>query len=83
MKLNTKLFINSTKFLLLLVFIVGCERKKTMPIETYGGSKYVVVNYEITPLNVRNLQLKNKDTIFWVTVLTFDCKNINIGDTIR
>ncbi len=70
--------------LLVAVFIFGCARSKTEPIEKYGGSKYVVSKIEGTDWGrLYNIQLKNKDTIFWGTVLEFDAKKIKVGDTIR
>lgn len=82
-KLKTK----SSHFLytmLVAVLFVGCARDKTQPIEKYGGSKYVVSKIEGTDWGrLYNVQLKNKDTIFWATVLEFDAKSIKVGDTIR
>ena len=70
--------------LLVAVFLVGCAKAKTQPIEKYGGSKYVVSKIQGTEWGrLYNIQLKNKDTIFWATVLEFDAKSIKVGDTIR
>lgn len=70
--------------LLASVLFVGCANNKTQPIEKYGGSKYVVTKIEgIDWGRLYNIQLKNKDTIFWATVLEFDVKSISVGDTIR
>lgn len=81
---NTKLYRNSAKLLLVAIFLFGCGRTKTQPIEKYGGSKYVVSRIEGTDWGrLYNIQLKNKDTIFWITVLAFDAKNVKVGDTIR
>lgn len=70
--------------MLVAVFVFGCARTKTQPIEKYGGSKYVISKIQGTDwCRLYNIQLKNKDTIFWVTVLEFDAKSIKVGDTIR
>jgi len=70
--------------MLAAVFLFGCAKAKTQPIEKYGGSKYVVSKIQVTDWGrLYNIQLKNKDTIFWATVLEFDVKSIKIGDTIR
>ena len=54
------------------------------PIEKYGGSKYVVTDkVEALSDGEKVLQLKNKDTIFWILVLNFDAENIKVGDTIK
>ena len=80
---NTKLFRNSAKLLLVSVFLFGCEKANINPIEKYGGSKYVVTHKGLTFSNNFNLQLKNKDTIFWITVLRFDGLKVKSGDTLR
>lgn len=80
---NTKLFRNSAKLLLVSVFLFGCEKEIITPIEKYGNSEYVVTNKRLTLGNDFNLQLKNKDTIFWITALRFDSVNIKVGDTLR
>ena len=65
-------------------FLIGCARAKTEPIEKKGGSKYVISKIEGTDWGrTYNLQLKNKDTIFWINVLAFDAKSVKVGDTIR
>lgn len=69
--------------LLVSVFLFGCEKTMITPIEKYGDSKYVVSNKKDTFWSDYNIQLKNKDTIFWITVLSFDGKNIKTGDTLR
>ncbi len=54
------------------------------PIEKYGGSKYVVVNKgDAVDESEKWLQLKSKDTIFWIKVVNFDATNIKVGDTIK
>ena len=68
---------------LVTIFITSCEREMVKPIETYGGLKYIVTRKDLTLKKNYNLQLKNKDTIFWITVLYFDGKYINIGDSIK
>jgi hypothetical protein len=68
----------------LLILTVSCMEAKPQPIEKFGGSKYVVAD-KYSDLNNEyiNLKLKNRDTIFWVTVLNFDGEKIEIGDTIK
>ena len=69
--------------LLLAVLLVGCNFD-TVPIEKYGGSRYVIAHKSATDWGrLYDVQLKNKDTIFWINVLKFDAENINVGDTIR
>jgi hypothetical protein len=81
---NTKLTRNIVKLMFVAVFLVGCARAETHPIEKYGGSIYVVSKIEGTDWGrLYNIQLKNKDTIFWATFLEFDAKSIKVGDTIR
>jgi len=59
-------------------------RAEPRPIEKFGGSKYVVADrYTALDDDYINLQLKNRDTIFWVTVLNFDGEKIEVGDTIK
>lgn len=76
-----------TKIILSVVagaaLFLGCARGPTIPIEKYGGSRYVITNIEGSLEHSKNLQLKNKDTIFWITVLSFDRGDLKIGDTIR
>ena len=70
--------------MLVAVFLFGCAKDETQPIEKYGGSKYVVSKIQGTEWGrLYNIQLKNRDTIFWATVLKFDAKSIKVGDTIR
>ncbi len=74
------------RLLLLFVFsflAASCERV-VEPIEKYGRNRYVVTAVENAFRGDQKvLQLKNKDTIFWITVLNFDAQNIKIGDTIK
>jgi hypothetical protein len=67
----------------LLILTISCNKEKVQPIEKFGGSRYVVTYREGTIKDSYNLQLKNKDTIFWVTVLYFDGEKIKVGDTIK
>lgn len=65
------------------ILLVGCA-KNSVPIEKYGSSKYVVASKQFRDFGLSvDLQLKNKDTIFWINVLKFDGENIKVGDTIR
>ena len=58
--------------MLVAVFLFGCAKDRPQPIEKYGGSKYVVSKIEGTDWGrLYNIQLKNKDTIFWATFLEF------------
>jgi len=67
-----------------LFLLFSCAKKKVEPIEKYGGSKYVVSKIEGTDWGgLYDIQLKNKDTILWATVLEFDAKNLKVGDTIK
>ena len=72
--------------LLLLLFLafcaISCNMKSPEPIEKYGGSKYVITNI-YTASKGSGMTLKNADTIFDITVLRFDRKRYNVGDTIR
>jgi hypothetical protein len=67
----------------LITLIISCRQERITPIEKHGGSRFVVAKVNITIDDEFNLMLKNKDSIFWVTVLNFDGKNIKVGDTIR
>jgi hypothetical protein len=67
----------------LITLITSCRQERITPIEKHGGSRFVVARVSITIDDEFNLLLKNKDSIFWVTVLNFDGKNIKVGDTIR
>jgi hypothetical protein len=66
----------------LLVLTVSCDKARIQPIEKFGGSRYVVASKSTGTTGV-NLQLKNRDGIFWVTVLNFDGEKIKVGDTIK
>jgi len=69
--------------ILLITLIISCKKEYTTPIEKHGGSRFVVAETRSTLFNDFNLLLKNKDTIFWVTVLNFDGRDIEVGDTIK
>ena len=62
---------------------ISCYKSKIIPIEKIRGHKYVVVDKELVFNKDYNMQLKSKDTIFWISILGFDGKNVRVGDTIR
>ena len=66
----------------ILLITASCDIEHAQPIEKFGGSRYVVAD-EGSNNKYVYLQLKNKDTIFWVTVLKFDGQKIKIGDTLK
>lgn len=68
--------------LLAITLLTSCKRNVT-PIEKYGGSKYVIAEMDLHYSDMIKLQLKNKDSIFWVSVLHFDADSLKVGDTIR
>lgn len=61
----------------------ACKEEKVTPIEKHKGVGYVITDMTHTLTNEWNLQLKNKDTIFWITVLEFDGKDLKVGDSIK
>jgi hypothetical protein len=67
----------------ILLITVSCDKENIQPIEKFGGSRYVVADKHFSFDNDVNLKLKNKDTIFWITVLQFDGEKIKVGDTIK
>jgi hypothetical protein len=74
------------KFLTLitiLILTISCDKENVQPIEKFGGSRYVVARKRTTFSGDYILRLKNKDTIFYVTVLYFDGEKIKVGDTIK
>jgi hypothetical protein len=67
----------------LLILTISCDRENVQPIEKFGGSRYVIASKHETVQNNYALQLKNKDSIFWVYILEFDGEKIKVGDTIK
>ena len=78
------------KSILLSVFsflAASCSVDKVdvKPIEKYQGVGYVIIASRGIGINHVNidLQLKNSDTIFWVTVPNFDGRDLKVGDSIK
>lgn len=71
------------KLLFLICFCaISCNMKSPEPIEKYGGGRYVITNIYMAGKG-EGMTLKNADTIFDITVLRFDRKKYNVGDTIK
>ena len=68
--------------LLLFVITVSC-RREVKPIEKFYNRGYVVVYIENYSELETNLQIKNTDSIKWITVLPFDAKNLKVGDSLK
>jgi len=69
--------------LTILFCVISCEKPNLIPIEKYGGKKYIIVRSGADGYGNINIQIKNADTIFWINVLEFDVKDLAIGDTIK
>ena len=67
----------------LILTVLSCQKQPIVPIEKHKGLNYVVTDITNTIDNNFNLQLKSKDTIFWVTVLNFDGNSVKVGDTLK
>ncbi len=68
----------------LMFLTAACLKEKVTPIEKHKGVGYVITSRHVQfPGDNIDLQLKNKDTIFWITVLEFDGKDLKVGDSIK
>lgn len=73
------------KKLILLGFISvlsSCNNQPLKPIEKYQDRGFIITNIVSFGNNNNLITLKNKDTIMDVTVLKFDVRNLEIGDSL-
>lgn len=74
------------KIILLLLLLIAaltssCNKTKVYPIERYKGSIIARMDYKTS--FYPELELKSKDSIYWVTVTKYDSDMYNVGDTIK
>jgi hypothetical protein len=72
-------------FIPLIAFMVGCNPPATKPIEKYKNKGIVVLD---TPRPIYNhsiveLRVKDENSVFFIYLTPFDCKDLKEGDTIK